>query len=895
MSEANLTEPGIEPQTRGGRGQGSLLWLLALALALIGAAVVLSIMRREAAEPFVLILLAGLAVAGVVSLFAIALGILRIGDVQKNDLLSSVFASMPDGSLITSGDGRVLFANDVYRELTGAKDTDAPSNVERAFAAHPDASEPIYRLSLAAREARSWSEEFRIVNRAAGEDDDDHVIWYRISVRPYSASGDHVNGNAVSGKLSVWNIVNVTRDRERQENVFQELQSAIDYLDHAPAGFFSVDAGGQVLYMNATLASWLGQDLTTPSDSPLMLGELLTGDSAELLARSVPEVGDLKTEILDVDFLRHDGTNLPVRLLHRASFTADGKVGPSRTLVLNRSMAEDVAEEVRVAQVRFARFFNNAPFAIATVDGDGRIGQTNAAFARLQTQIGMEAGGKINLLEYVRDDDHDVIRNALDTAAADRADIAPFEVILRNMKSSGDDTLSSDKLPKEGERDRSARVYVNPIRDSENQSEKAIFYIIDTTEQRELEVQVAQGLKMNAIGELAGSVAHDFNNLLTVIINHSDFLLLDHEPSDPAYQDITQIRAHAIRGAGLVGQLLAYSRRQTLLPTVLNLTDSLTDQMQWLGRLMGDAAELDMEHAPDLWDVRVDRNRFEQVVMNLAVNASHAMPDGGLLTIRTSNISSEETRAFNYKGMTAGDFVLLEIEDNGTGMPNEVREQIFDPFFTTKEMGEGTGLGLSTVYGIIKQTEGFIFVESELGKGTKFRIFLPRYIPGEVEAPTAAVAAPQESPGEGAIENVIQVNGGITGPDIDASVDDTTGDETILLVEDDDGVRGVTARILIGRGYTVFETASGVEALEMIDEGQIPDLIVSDVMMPEMDGPTLLKEARQRVTDIRFILMSGHALDSFNKNLDGDEAFTFLQKPFTMKKMAETVKSALQN
>ncbi len=901
MSEANLTEPAIEPQARNGPGQGSLLWLLLLALALIGAAVVLSIMRREAAEPFVLILLAALAVAGVVSLFAIALGILRFGDVQKNDLLSSVFASMPDGNLITSDDGRVLFANDVYREMTGAKETDAPSNVERAFAAHPDASEPIYRLSLAAREARSWSEEFRIVNRAAGEEDDDHVIWYRISVRPYSASGDHVNGNAVSGKLAVWNIVNVTRDRERQENVFQELQSAIDYLDHAPAGFFSVDAGGKVLYMNATLASWLGQDLATPSDSPLLLGDLLTGDSAELLARTIPEVGELKTEILDVDFLRHDGTNLPVRLLHRVSFTADGKAGPSRTLVLNRSTAEDVAEDVRVAQVRFARFFNNAPFAIATVDGDGRIGQTNAAFARLQTLIGIEEGvGRINLLEYVRDDDRDVIRAALDTAAADRADIAPFEVILRNMKSGGGESLSSDKLPKEGERDRSAQVYVNPIRDAENQSEKAIFYIIDTTEQRELEVQVAQGLKMNAIGELAGSVAHDFNNLLTVIINHSDFLLLDHEPSDPAYQDITQIRAHALRGAGLVGQLLAYSRRQTLLPTVLNLTDSLTDQMQWLGRLMGDAAELDMEHDPDLWEVRVDRNRFEQVIMNLAVNASHAMPDGGLLKIRSSNISSEEARAFNYKGMTAGEFVLLEIEDNGTGMPNEVREQIFDPFFTTKEMGEGTGLGLSTVYGIIKQTGGFIFVESELGKGTKFRIFLPRYIPGEVEAPTAAVAAPQESPGEEAIDDVMPVDGQANGqgriaaPDIDASVDDTTGDETILLVEDDDGVRGVTARILIGRGYTVFETASGVEALEMIDEGQIPDLIVSDVMMPEMDGPTLLKEARQRVPDIRFILMSGHALDSFNKNLDGDEAFTFLQKPFNMKKMAETVKSALQ-
>ncbi len=892
MSETQLSETEIPASQRSGRGQGSLLWLLVLAIALIGAAIMLSIMRREAAEPFVLYLLAGLSVVGVASLFAMALGLLQIGDAQKNDLLSGIMTSMPDGQLVTGEEGQVLFANDVYRNMTGCQDGDAPSNLERAFAAHMDASEPIFRLSHAAREARSWSEEFRIINSAAGENDDDRVLWYRISVRPLDAAGRHLEGIVVRGKLAIWNIVDVTRDRARQENVFQELQSAIDYLDHAPAGFFSMDADGRVRYMNATLASWLGRDLAAPDDKALMLSELLSGDASELVARSIPTAGEVKTEIVDVDFLRHDGTNLPVRLLHRVSFAADGKPGPSRTLVLNRGTAEDVAEDVRSAQVRFARFFNNAPFAIATVDEDGRIGSTNAAFARIQSRIGLDDGGdKTTMLDYVREADRDVIRTALATASAGQAEIQPFEVILANSQTD-DNQRSSDKLPANGERDHSARIYVNPIGDVENKSEKAILYIIDTTEQRDLEMQVAQGLKMNAIGQLAGGIAHDFNNLLSVIITHSEMLLLDHKPSDPAFQDIVQIKQSANRGAGLVSQLLAFSRQQTLLPTVLKLADSLTDLMVMLGRLMGDAVDLKVEHGHDLWDVRVDQNQFEQVIINLAVNAAHAMPEGGQLTIRTSNIPDQAARDFNYKGMTSGEFVLMEIEDSGTGMPAEVREQIFEPFFTTKELGEGTGLGLSTVYGIIKQTGGYIFVESEPGEGTTFRIFLPRYVAGQAEAPSAAIAAPGDRPAEGALQIVRQEE--LAASSIDASVDDTTGDETILLVEDDENVRRAAARVMIGRGYTVLEAASGIDALELIDEGQVPDLIVSDVMMPEMDGPTLLTEARQRHPGIRFILMSGYALDSFNKNLDDKEAFTFMQKPFNMKKLAETVKSALQ-
>jgi two-component system cell cycle sensor histidine kinase/response regulator CckA len=297
-----------------------------------------------------------------------------------------------------------------------------------------------------------------------------------------------------------------------------------------------------------------------------------------------------------------------------------------------------------------------------------------------------------------------------------------------------------------------------------------------------------------------------------------------------------------------------------------------------LRRLIGEKVKLDLVHGRDLWPVKVDVSQFEQVIVNLAVNARDAMPDGGILTVRTLNVPAEETERLSYKGMPPGDYVRIDVSDTGTGIPAEIVEKIFEPFFSTKEVGKGTGLGLSTVYGIVKQTGGFVYVDSEEGKGTSFRIFLPRHHQEKEVAPDPALAVTAAKEGAGEAKPRA----------------DLTGQGTILLVEDEEGLRSLNARGLRSRGYTVVEAENGVEAMEMFDEhnGAV-DLVVSDVVMPEMDGPTLLKEMRARNPDIKIIFVSGYAEEAFEKSLPEGEQFAFLAKPFALSALIAKVKETM--
>ncbi len=279
-----------------------------------------------------------------------------------------------------------------------------------------------------------------------------------------------------------------------------------------------------------------------------------------------------------------------------------------------------------------------------------------------------------------------------------------------------------------------------------------------------------------------------------------------------------------------------------------------------------------MVHGRDLWAVKADLSQFEQVIVNLAVNARDAMPDGGKLIVRTANVTEAESARLPYKGMPAADYVLVEVADTGTGIPTDIVDQIFEPFFTTKETGKGTGLGLSTVYGIVKQTNGFIYVESRLGKGTTFRIFLPRHTAGAEDADLQPV------------ETIV----------VPARPTDLTGKGTILLVEDEEGLRSLNARGLESRGYTVLQAGNGVEAIEVIENCGVPvNLVVSDVVMPEMDGPTLFKELRSRNPELKIIFVSGYAEDAFAKHLPEHGQFAFLAKPFTLKQLVGAVKETM--
>jgi two-component system cell cycle sensor histidine kinase/response regulator CckA len=369
---------------------------------------------------------------------------------------------------------------------------------------------------------------------------------------------------------------------------------------------------------------------------------------------------------------------------------------------------------------------------------------------------------------------------------------------------------------------------------------------------------------MQAVGQLAGGVAHDFNNLLTVIIGNSEFLLSRHQAGDPSFREINDIHQNAIRAANLVRQLLAFSRQQTMQPKVLDLRVVTSELGELMRRLLREGVELRMEQGEDLWPVYADEAQLTNAIINLVVNARDAMPHGGTLTLRTANETLQDATSISSATMKAGDYVRIDVADTGIGIPKEYVGKIFDPFFTTKPTGQGTGLGLATVYGIVKQTGGFISVDSEVGRGTTFSVFLPRHH-GEVDA------RPEAAP-----------------------LRDITGEETILLVEDEDGVRSFAARALKQRGYKVMEASGGEQALEIVrTRADDIALIITDVVMPNMDGPTLVRAARKLKPDIHVIFMSGYAEESFRRNDEKAEDLHFLPKPFGLKQLAAKVKDVL--
>jgi len=388
----------------------------------------------------------------------------------------------------------------------------------------------------------------------------------------------------------------------------------------------------------------------------------------------------------------------------------------------------------------------------------------------------------------------------------------------------------------------------------------------DNTEESKLKRQVAQATKMQAVGQLAGGVAHDFNNILTAIIGHCDLMMMRHTPGDIDYDDIQQIKHNSNRAASLTRQLLAFSRQQTLRPQILQLPDIISEISNLLRRLLGETVKLEVKHGRNLGLVRADPGQLEQVIVNLAVNARDAMPEGGILTVETFRVTAAEVRRMRSEILPVADYTGMRVSDTGTGIPPEIIPKVFEPFFTTKEVGKGTGLGLSTVYGIVKQTDGFIFADSEVGKGTSFVIYLPVH---------HAAAEP---------EPVLPVRV--------EPVGETWGTGTILLVEDEAMVRAVAERALTRQGYQVLTANNGEEALELLEEGVEIDLLISDVVMPQMDGPTLVRAARAKYPDLKILFMSGYAEEQLRKSIDIDRV-SFLPKPFSVQQLGQAARDAL--
>jgi two-component system cell cycle sensor histidine kinase/response regulator CckA len=850
---------------RGARG-GTVIRIILLAVVLLGVAIAFIVFQSALDNEVVLGLLGILAMVGIFFIVSSLIGLVEVmPQSQSDELARSFLANHPDGILVTDAKGRVVYANAAYGRMTGASSSRTVQSLETLLSRTRESTEALYRLTSALRDGKEGHEEFRLLQplgRTTGNGSDAH--WYRLKARL-------LGSGSTKTTLDIWEITDITSERDDQERFFRELQNAIDYLDHAPVGFFSAGKKGEVFYLNATLAEWLGIDLTKFSPRSMSISDIVAGEGMALVQSVQAAPGLSRTETLDLDLRRTNGQSVPARLVHRVSATRDGAPGESRTVVLMRAGSGEGDQSA--SAMRFTRFFNNTPMAIASVDGNGKILRINAPFLRLFNGVvsrdDVDAG--VPLERIVNDAAKQPLLDALAAAKDRQGDIAPFE----------------SRHP--ADENRYVRFYVNAVIDESDEApeEAAIVYAVETTEQKALETQMAQTQKLNAVGTLAGGIAHDFNNVLTAILLSSDHLLLQARPSDASFADLMEIKRNANRAAVLVRQLLAFSRKQTMRPVVLNLTDVVGDLRMLVDRLIsGTNVKLEVDYGRDLWPVRTDLSQFEQVLINLCVNARDAMPNGGTILIKTRNVTAQDAGRFHQADLPAEDFVMVDVSDSGTGIPPDIMDKIFEPFFTTKEVGKGTGLGLSMVYGIVKQSGGYIYPESEVGKGTSFRIFLPRHVPevqpvvqdaGAGAGPVAAIAsaAPSKAPA-------------------DEPVDLTGKSAVVLLVEDEEAVRRGGKRMLETRGYTVYEAGSGTEALDIMDEleGQV-DIVVSDVVMPEMDGPTLLTELRKSYPDLKFIFVSGYAEDAFARNLPADAKFGFLPKPFSLKQLAVAVREML--
>ena len=573
---------------------------------------------------------------------------------------------------------------------------------------------------------------------------------------------------------------------------------------------------------------------THPDDLRLNLElfeELRVGvrDSYELVKRVICKDGDLRWVHLTT------------------SRVSDSEGCPVLMAVVDDVTEHKQSEEaLRTSEERYREFFENAHDPPFTSDLDGRCLAVSRSVERI---LGYEPEELVG-------------RHFSVVMPPDSVELAQEQLERKLRGETGTTTYELDLLAKDGSRvpvEVTSRVI---RRGGEIVGFQAVAR--DLRERRALEVRLGQAQKMEAVGQLAGGIAHDFNNLLTAVSGYSELLLAKLAPSDPLRRDVEEIRKAGERAAVLTRQLLAFSRRQVLQPKVVDVNDVIQETEEMLRRLIGEHIELETKPSRKLARVRADPGQLGQVIVNLAVNARDAMPDGGRLTIEAANVKMSTARAARYPPMPAGAYVRLAVTDTGVGMDAETRARVFEPFFTTKEPGSGTGLGLATVYGIVKQSDGFVFVTSERGRGATFEIFLPEVeeeVDGRAEPPRASPLF---------------------------------GEETILLVEDDAVVRELVREILEANGYSVLEAAQGEEAIAICrgHDGPI-DLLLTDTVMPRMGGRELAEHVRNERPQTRILFMSGYTQVGFD-GLGGLPAgVAFIQKPFSPTALAARVRDVL--
>jgi two-component system, cell cycle sensor histidine kinase and response regulator CckA len=841
MGERNAIELQPAPFETIDAAQASGSRLTVIAVIVAGSLVAVALIVSGLGKLLLVTAMAALAAVGLFFLFAFVAGYVRFGQRQPlAEIVTAAADALDSGLMIASRDGEGLYANAAFAAMVGRREVEGVSTLQDLFTGEPQASAALFRLTRAAERGDTLCEEFALKSASAGPRGGRRL---RVSVHPFEGDAEV----APTG-LVVWRVTDVTAERMQEAARLAGVEVQLAQFDSAPIGLASVSGDGSLLHVNATLARWIGRTSRSVAEQRLTFADITSRDGTGLVA-NLQDRAATQVASLDVELVREDGRIVPARIFARAVPSGNGL-----TLAVLNLADESAAEfEADVGGARFARFFQSAPFGIAILGPDGRIANANAAFCKLV----LDGAGGIGVAAVEA-----LCRSAEPTTRA------AVEAGLKRVLS-GRASHEPVEITVGARRDHVSRVYMSPFASAGGEREAAILYVVDATEQKALEAKFAQSQKMEVVGKLAGGIAHDFNNMLTAILGFSDMLLTMHRPKDLAYKDIMNIKSSANRAAELVRKLLALARQQTLQNEVINLGEVLTDDFNMLKRYLGEKHELKVSTAPELWNVMADKQEFGQALFNLITNAKDAMPEGGTLSINARNVHERESQKLGHREIAPGEYVLIEVGDTGHGMSADVMDKIFEPFFTTKAIGKGTGLGLASVYGMVKQSGGYIYPESEVGRGTTFRIYLPRHL-GERDDE----ATPKEKKKE-------------------QKAADLTGTGRVLLVEDEEVVRNFAARALKRQGYKVLEAASGIEALEVMDKnkGKI-DIVVSDVVMPEMDGPTLLKELRKKNPNLKIIFVSGYPNDAFKASL-GEEEFSFLPKPFSLPQLAAKVKEEL--
>jgi len=810
------------------------MWLWALAFVALLAAIAAAGQGKGLGWP-AFMLLCGISVVSILAVITILFS--KAARAESGDshsaeamLIGKSFDAMPVACLILQ-EGVPVRANKAYIDLAHRLGVDARADAPPSID------------SLFHQKAKTGSAAMFRLHHTAGTND---VSEETIST--YGADGSvhtlNIRVQALTGG-QLWQISPYSE---------QDVGTEAQLLTEAPIGLFSVNEDGDVLQMNGVLRGWLGVDdhenlghikdfIENPAGllgSEKTPGRILRCDTRLITRKDVvsPSVMTAVWQKMDsgdiyasVALYGHSGLGQAVR--SRNDSSGGGRGSDLATLSSGGPQADLVM---------------NAPFAIVRLDstdlGTSRITGINQALSAMTGQEDWTGRRFKSLFED--------------------------SVATRKMLQGGaDDMKGAVNLHLSGASAKPVDVYF-----SCPDMTGCVVYILDVSIRRDIEDQLFQSQKMQSIGLLAGGVAHDFNNLLTAIRLNTDELLGRHPVGDPSYPELQQINQTVSRSAGLVRKLLAFSSKQTLRAVVLDVTDTLSDLSVMLKQVMVERVKLDVVHGRGLPAIMADRTQLDSVLMNLCVNARDAMVEkggGGTITLRSIKAGPAD---YENDGVENGDgkqFVIIEVADTGTGMDAATQKKIFEPFFTTKEQGKGTGLGLATVYGIVQQSGGHLRVNSILGKGTTFRVYIPA---ASKEALEAAPKVPVEK--------------------AHVKPADLAGQGRILFVEDEHAVRKIAAKTLRKRGYTVVEAADGEEAYEILEEGEEQfDLMISDVVMPGMDGPTLLKKGRALLGDARIVFISGYAEEEFSELLAEEPDVTFIPKPFTLAQLATKVKDVI--